>query len=220
VATARPKPARPRGRPPLLARESIVAAAMELDLANFTMQEVAQRLGVTTQALYRWVQDRDELLDLVADTIVERVTPPPLRDDKDWKEWLTEFAQALRAELLGVPGIAARGLTRYHVSPGFLRLQERVLEALIHGGMRPERGVHAWAIFGTSVLAWIAREQSLAMQRATGRHIEEEIRLARASSNEELPLVSKFGTTFTDTSPDERFAILLDALIAGIAVMR
>ena len=64
---------RRRGRPPRISRDHIVDAACELGIQNLTMAGVAERLGVTHQSLYGWLQDRDELIDLVSDRLVRRI---------------------------------------------------------------------------------------------------------------------------------------------------
>lgn len=48
---------RRRGRLPRISRDRIVEAAYELGIENLTMAAVAERLGVSHQSLYNWVQD-------------------------------------------------------------------------------------------------------------------------------------------------------------------
>ena len=64
-----------RGRPGRgLSLERIVSTTLELvdeeGIGAATMREVASRLGVRSMSLYRYVRDRDELLDAVVERIV------------------------------------------------------------------------------------------------------------------------------------------------------
>ncbi|MDO8208773.1 TetR/AcrR family transcriptional regulator [Conexibacter sp. CPCC 206217] len=160
--TGRSTSARRRGRPPLVKPDELVEAALAIGLEQLTMQDVAKRLGVSSQALYRWVGDRDELLDLVADSFVARIMPPRMPLEGDWRAWLFDFTRTLRAELLTVPGIAARGLTRFQISVAFVNLHERVIAGLVAGGVERGRAVWVAEVVGTGTLAWVAREQGLA----------------------------------------------------------
>ena len=63
-----------RGRPSVLNEEHILAAAIlcadSNGIAGCTMRAVADRLGVTPMALYRHVQDKDELLARIPDKLM------------------------------------------------------------------------------------------------------------------------------------------------------
>jgi len=81
---------RRRGRPPRISRDHIVDAACEVGIENLTMAAVAERLGVTHQSLYGWVQDRDELIDLVSDRLIRRIEILPPADPADWRRSASE----------------------------------------------------------------------------------------------------------------------------------
>ena len=55
---------RRRGRPAKIGREAIIDAAIDLGIDRFSMQAVADRLGVTAPALYSHVTGRDEVVAL------------------------------------------------------------------------------------------------------------------------------------------------------------
>ncbi|CAM3251797.1 TetR/AcrR family transcriptional regulator [Tsukamurella hominis] len=64
-----------RGRPPSITRERIVERALvvldEAGVDGLTMKSLAADLGVTTMALYRHVDDKENLLALALDAIAE-----------------------------------------------------------------------------------------------------------------------------------------------------
>lgn len=103
-----------------LTRERLVDAALELiddeGLEGLSMRALADRLQVKASSLYWHVRDRDELLELLADGIIESVSRP--RQRATWRETVQATADALgRAVaahkdanriLLEVPGALAR----------------------------------------------------------------------------------------------------------------
>jgi AcrR family transcriptional regulator len=119
-----------RGRAPrnTLSRAVVIDAALALidaeGLEALTMAKVAQRLGVGTMSLYRHVQDKDELIDAVAERVMQAVAVPDGAPD-DWQGRVVGYLRALREAAIAHPALgrilADRGLT---VGPVFDRLEE------------------------------------------------------------------------------------------------
>lgn len=55
-------PGRRTGPKPGFTYEDVVTVALEIGIRDFTLAEVAKRLGVGTPALYRAIDSRDDLL--------------------------------------------------------------------------------------------------------------------------------------------------------------
>ena len=92
-----------RGR---LTRAEIVAEALalldEVGLTGLSLRRLAERLEVQAPSLYWHVGSKRELLDLVADAILEEGVAAwrePL-PGQSWSDWLAERTRALRAALL------------------------------------------------------------------------------------------------------------------------
>jgi AcrR family transcriptional regulator len=152
---------RGRGRRAQLSRERIVAAALESNLDTLTVRELAARLGVTHGALYRWVGDRDQLLDMVSDVIVARIMPPDQPRPGQWRAWLRRLAWSMHDEFLAVPGYATRTSRPHrHNSQSFGRLRAGVTQAFTVAGASPELAEQSWYIFGGSVVSWLASKES------------------------------------------------------------
>jgi AcrR family transcriptional regulator len=70
-----------RGPDPALDRHAIAASAIALadggGLEAVSMRAVAGRLGTSASALYRYLDDRSDLLDLMADLVVAELRPYP-----------------------------------------------------------------------------------------------------------------------------------------------
>lgn len=210
-----PVPHRRRGRPARISRDRILAVAAEIGVENLTMAAVAERLGTTHQALYTWVKDRDELVELVSDLFVKRLEPLVLPDG-DWREVLRGFAHTLRRVLADIPGFAAVGLAKFRTSGPFLALNERVLRRLVDAGFDPPAAQRIYHTFGTAVLGWIAREEAYAPLRDDPEPVAEALAAAVRTSDEGLDLVAQVALPEFLAPADERFTFLVDTLIAGL----
>ena len=90
------------GRPPLRSREEITAAAIGIadreGLDAVSMRRVAADLGTGAASLYRYLDTRDDLLDLMADAVAsEYGLPEPCGD---WLADLIEVARQARSIML------------------------------------------------------------------------------------------------------------------------
>ncbi|MFD7293160.1 TetR/AcrR family transcriptional regulator [Streptomyces sp. NPDC059897] len=96
--TSRRRPATRKGRP-VLTREIIAAKALEMAGAqgfpSITMRALAAELGVTVRALYNYVEDRREVVDLVVDLMLASWTPPPMHPET-WEASVADYAGSLR----------------------------------------------------------------------------------------------------------------------------
>jgi len=158
AATTRQRP----GRPAQINREQIVDAAISAgNLDTMTMRELAGRLGVTHGALYRWVKNRDQLLDLVSEVIVDRILPPGGPQGSDWRPWLAQVAWAMHDQFLAVPGYATRTARPHrHASGSFERIRAEVITAFTNAGVQPDLAEQSWYIFITSVVSWLAAQEN------------------------------------------------------------
>ncbi|MEV6930912.1 TetR/AcrR family transcriptional regulator [Dactylosporangium sp. NPDC051485] len=93
-----------RGPKPAHSVEEIVAAATELadeeGIAAASLPKVASRIGVTTNALYRYVSSKDELIVLLAD---RAWGDPPALPDGDWREAAALWSRQLFERFLSRP---------------------------------------------------------------------------------------------------------------------
>ncbi len=127
-----------RGPRPGLSADAIAGAAMRLadaeDLEAVSMARVAAELGVTTMALYRYVANKDELLQLMwnasalgaEDLVIE---------GNDWRSRLRAWA-VIQWEMLGRhPWITQMPMAAPPLAPNSLHFVERGLEAMDETGL-------------------------------------------------------------------------------------
>lgn len=104
-----PEPGR-RGPRPTLTLDGIADAAITLadaeGLAAVSMARVAESLGVTTMALYRYVGGKDELLAVMTDRAVGPPPPAPERAPLDWRPALEGWCRAQLERCVAHPWIA------------------------------------------------------------------------------------------------------------------
>ncbi|MFI6833890.1 TetR/AcrR family transcriptional regulator [Kribbella sp. NPDC050241] len=129
------QPVQRRGPKPALSVEQIVATGIEFgDSHGFeavSLQRIAARLGVSTNAMYRYVRSKDELIVLVQD---KAVGPPP-QLPSGWREAATAWVTAqveLYAERPWLLDIPIRGAP---VTPNVMRWMEAMLQALDGTGL-------------------------------------------------------------------------------------
>jgi TetR/AcrR family transcriptional regulator, tetracycline repressor protein len=132
----RSKPRRQGVPRPQLSREAVVAAALRVLDADggeaLTMRRVADQLGVSASSLYGYVDNKEELVNLVLDRIFEEVDVPPTAS---WQETLRQFGRAMLAMYRRHRGVAALTLGRVTITPSMLSLTERLLSELRGAGM-------------------------------------------------------------------------------------
>jgi AcrR family transcriptional regulator len=97
-----------------LTRDAVLDAALaRIDtngLASLSMRELAADLGVSAMSLYRHVRDKDELLDLVADRVIETFTPRRVKGP--WTKQAVEMCRGIRAGVIAHPELANRAISR------------------------------------------------------------------------------------------------------------
>jgi AcrR family transcriptional regulator len=154
-------PSKRRGRPPRLSAETIVQAALILletrPAEDFTMTSIAQAVGTTTMALYRYFPSRDALLDAVsADVFGQfRMQSSP---DATWQDTLFAWACALKTTFERYPSLTRLMAWNGHLSGAWLRVQIPVIEVLRAAGFRGYRLAYAstWFLTDTPGMLTIA----------------------------------------------------------------
>lgn len=118
-----------------LTRDRIVDAAIVLldehGIDGLTMRRLAQRLAVTSTALYWHVKTKDDVLDLAVDQIFGEVQLPDVGDN--WRDDVRELTCKWRAVMLRhawAPSLIGRPM----LGPNVLARTEFLQAALVRGG--------------------------------------------------------------------------------------
>jgi AcrR family transcriptional regulator len=134
-------------RPRSLTHTRLASAALAVidrdGLAGMTMRAVAKQLGMSTMALYRYVDDRDELEQLVVELVFSAVDTRPPDPDTSWQQRIGTMVERLRDTVGAHPSVVPLTLTHRHRSPSVLRWSETVLGILTEAGVEGPRRVVA-----------------------------------------------------------------------------
>ena len=148
-----------------LTRSEIVDAALALaeeqGLEALSLHKIAAALGVAAMSLYNHLADKNDLLDRMADAILDGVVLPDAIDDLEWTEGLRELGRAFRAAALQYPRSSMLALTRRPNSPSALRLAEATLGLLHRGGFDPAMSVRLLRVFVAFLSGALLREVTL-----------------------------------------------------------
>jgi TetR/AcrR family tetracycline transcriptional repressor len=154
-------------------REAIVTAALQLlaegGLENVSFRRIATRLGVSAPTLYWHVDNKRQLMDLMAEELVHRTGtayagPAP---GQPWWEWLREDARRMHAALIATRD-APRVLAGNRPSPESFADIERVLGVLVAAGLTPGQAQQALFALGAYVIGsaveWQAEAERASVQ--------------------------------------------------------
>ncbi|MEU8171836.1 TetR/AcrR family transcriptional regulator [Microbispora hainanensis] len=126
-------------RPPraALTHAQIAAAAVEIadteGLDAVSMRRLAERLGVATMGLYRYVRGKDDVIELMVDRVyAEEARAGESGDGEggDWREVLRVSALRLRALILRHPWLVDTTAASGPLTPNFVARIDRLLASL------------------------------------------------------------------------------------------
>lgn len=131
---------------PTLTRDRVLDEAWDLLRAEgvdgLSMRALSQRLGVVPMALYRHVQDKDDLLDGLLDRLTARVPIPGPRVGP--RRAVEQLARGIRDEVVANPALVTALVLRPSLTPAAYRMGERALAALVELGLDVDDAVRAW----------------------------------------------------------------------------
>ncbi|MGX5847865.1 TetR/AcrR family transcriptional regulator [Mesorhizobium sp. PL10] len=100
----RPRPVQESTSEPPLSRDRIVATAVELldaqGLDGLTMRRLADRLGAGVMSLYWHVDNKDDVLDLALDSVLDYRALQQLDTPQDWRAEVIHMLDDWRASML------------------------------------------------------------------------------------------------------------------------
>ncbi|WP_033263534.1 TetR/AcrR family transcriptional regulator [Amycolatopsis vancoresmycina] len=211
-----PRP--PRRNTPLTLARIVTAAIAELDSAGverLTMRRLAERLEVTSTALYWHVATKEDLLDLALDHVVGEVPVPApgLAPRAGLRELLAGWRAALLAHPWS-PGLLGRPL----LGPNVLLRTEYIQAKLVQAGLAGKELAVARRTLAAFVLG-------AAMADATWRRLDDPAAIAKVrahvlGSAERYPALSTSGFVDAGWPDDELFGDGLDRLLDRLLATR
>jgi len=166
-------------------------------LGSLSSRTVAARLKVTPMALYRHVEDMDEIVTAVVDGLLAELGVPPA--DLGWRRWLEDLAHSLWIMFREHPEALALFNRRPVTSPAARRRLEAAIEVLGRAGFEEGAAVRAYAAVHTYTIGFSALDAGRRKSPTPGAPLD-------AASARILGFVT-----------EDQFLHGLRALIAGLA---
>jgi AcrR family transcriptional regulator len=205
-----------------LTRERVVEEALAViadDGANaLTMRRLATRLGVVPGALYNHVRNKQQLQDLLLDSVLAEVELD-LDPSLAWTEQLKVLAHRLRQVLEAHPGVAGILKTRDPLGPNSLALAEAFLGPLQAAGFGDrEAGLAFFLLLDYTIgFAVSSPATSVNEQRVRDHAIRSQLhQFFRSLPPDRFPALVALGEHVWVDNRDERFTAGLQVLADGL----
>lgn len=144
-----------------LDRSVVVAAALRVaergGVRSLTVRSLATELGLSTTAMYRYVDGKAELLNLIAEATLASVDLP---ETGPWQQRLRVFARSARQAMLRIDGIAE--VLQTHPAKGAAQQVDLLMQQLvIDAGVPPSRRESARLLLMIFVMGSVSFEQAI-----------------------------------------------------------
>ncbi|MGV0742905.1 TetR/AcrR family transcriptional regulator [Mycolicibacterium sp. XJ870] len=203
----------PRSR--TLTRAAIATAALAVldrgGLAALSMRAVASELGMSAMALYRYVDDREQLEKCIVEHLLD---PIDLRlpVELSWKDQIEALMDRLRSAIGAHSAAVPLLLAHRHQSLASLRWIEAMLDVLAEAGLTgKDRAIAQRSL--VSYLLGSLTNQHLGSLSGSGTAA------MAALSNTEFPRVAEAARTARLITPDEEFQRGLAVFLHGLKIL-
>ncbi len=201
-----------------------MALADEAGPAALTMKAVAAQLGpYSAMALYRYVYNKDGLVDLMLDAATAEI-PLPAQPGPDWRADLRALAAQTRQMIKRHPWYAVLIHTRPPVGPHMMQRVEFMLRVLTARGATTAAAMTYGALIDRHIFgSGLQEAEEGRMSRLHGLDDEASLTAAMAAVHDlaaaggRYPHLTSWLAEPTGPPADEQFEIGLGFLIDGIA---
>jgi AcrR family transcriptional regulator len=168
-----------------LSQDRIVEAALRvakrLGFYRLTMRALAEELGVTPMAAYYYVKSKEQLLELVADSVA--AAQPQLPADLPWDEQLKIQAFDLFERLTEYPGLGAFLLER-PLTPGVRKNYWNAIELFRRAGLDEHDAELAHATYHTFMFGLMGMEYRFRPAKRSKRVRDDDAIVAHATTHD------------------------------------
>jgi AcrR family transcriptional regulator len=215
----------PRTRGALTA-DAIVAAGLRIaraeDLERLTMKRLAEELGVTPMAVYRYFRNKAELVDAILDRFVqEAAVTRDAGDPADWQTWLRRTFGAMHRALVETPGVLTYLGNARRFGTGAFQTLDETLGVLLGAGFGGREAVEAYMALTSYTIgaagmeaAWRGR-RDVDDQGADERRTRARIELTSA---ERFPHAAALAPHLAHLTVEPPFAYGFERLLESLAL--
>jgi len=196
----------------------IVAAALKVVETDggdaLTMRRVADEVGVSASALYGYVANKEELVQLVLEQIIGEIPIPP--PGGDWQNLVKDFAREMLGTFKRHRGVAALTMGRVPFGPSLLAGAELLLGQLRAAGL-PDQVAAFVGDLGSIYVGAVAHEQEVTPIAEPAGFAEQAVGWLRSLPRDQYPNTVELADKLMAGSADDRFEWGLDVIVRGLA---
>jgi TetR/AcrR family tetracycline transcriptional repressor len=209
---------RRRGTPrPQLSRDAIVAAALKVVETDggdtLTMRRVADQIGVSASALYGYVANKEELVQLVLEQIISEIPVP--EPGLSWQDTVRTFGREMLGLFQRHPGVAGLTLGRVPSGPSLLAGAEYLLAAMRAAGL-PDQVAAFVGDFGSLYVGAFAYEQEVSPPAGQADIAAQVAGWFSALPAEQFPNLVAVAAKMAAGTAQDRFEWGLDIIVRGL----
>jgi AcrR family transcriptional regulator len=146
-----------------LSRDRILRAAVGLadtvGIASLSMRSLAHALGVEAMSLYRYVRNKDDMVDGMVDHVFGEIGLPPT--GVDWTTAMRQRARSAREVLARHSWAIGLMESRSRPGPATLRHHDAVLGCLREAGFSIAMAAHAYSLLDSYIYGFALQQASL-----------------------------------------------------------
>ena len=209
-----------------LSVDAIVEAGLRIaradDLQNLTMKRLAEELGVTPMAVYRYFRNKAELVDAILDRFVqESAVTRDAGDPARWQTWLRRTFEAMHRALVETPGVLSYLGNAQRFGAGAFETLDETLGVLRGAGFGDREAVEAFMALTSYTIgaagmeaAWRGR-RDLRGEGADERRTRARIELASAAR---FPHAAELAPHLAHLTVEPPFSYGFDRLLESLAL--
>ena len=195
-----------------LDREWISLAALQLidsnGLGGLSMRKLGAELGVEAMSLYHYVDNKDDLLDLVLDRLYAEIDLPLDVAPQDWETAIRRGLTAFYSVLTAHPSAIELFTSRPARTTEALRVAYWARQRFHLVGMSPTDSSVALHFAVSFVIGHVATEFGTMTQLRDGREVD--------LDQVDDPDMVNFLQSAREVTPEQQFAAGLDMVVAGL----
>lgn len=220
VSSGKSAPDRRRrvGRPAVISRDKLIETMIEVGVQSRQLKPVADRLGVTTSALYRHIDALDDLVRMATDELLKR-HPIPEDNGEDWRDWAFSLGIVLKEFFTAFPGLAEYTIGRSPLHPENIRRHKLSVDIAIRSGFSPLHALWATRALSNFVLVSVTANERLdQFQQESGQSREEALMdiLAAIPAHDDFANLDRALRENASHGEQEIFEFQLRSLIDGL----
>jgi len=196
----------------ILVEQALILLDQE-GLEHFSMRRLAEHLGVTPMALYNHASSKQDLLQGVADAVIEEVQYPP--EQEDWRETIQGCFRALRHACLAHPGAVPLVESAKVLPAAIFRPMEITLTALQRAGFKPADAMLAYSLLTTFTFGQVSYQIRGWSRGVDAAAAVREGRIAATTFPAIVQAISQGDWDF-----DASFEFGLSVILAGLSISR